>query len=68
MTLANVPDDATVKIFTISGFWVKNLTASNGRAAWDLTNDHGDRVASGLYFYLVTTPNAKTKGEIAIIK
>ncbi len=68
VTIANVPDDATIKIFTISGFWVKSLTAANGRADWDLTNDHGDRVASGLYFYLVKTPSAKTTGEIAIIK
>jgi kumamolisin len=68
VTIANVPDDATIKIFTISGFWVRNLTASNNNAVWDLTNDHGDRVASGLYFYLVKTAVATAKGEIAIIK
>jgi subtilase family serine protease len=68
VTIANLPDDATVKLFTLSGFWVKNLTPSNGRAVWDLTNDAGARVASGLYFYTVSTPSAKTKGEIAIIK
>jgi len=63
-----VPDDATIKLFTLSGFWVKNLIPSNNRAVWDLTNNAGDRVASGLYFYTVNTPSAKTKGTIAIIK
>jgi len=68
VTIANVPDDATVKIFTLSGFWVKTLVPSNGRAPWDLTNDSGARVASGLYFFLVKTGSAKAHGEIAIIK
>jgi len=39
VTIANVPDDATIKTFTVSGFWVKTLTASNTHAVWDLTND-----------------------------
>ena len=69
VTITNLPDGATVKIFTLSGFWVKTLPlASGGSTAWDLTNDNGERVASGLYFYLATTPGATTHGEIAIIK
>ncbi len=69
VTVTNLPDGATVKIFTLSGFWVKTLPlASGGSAVWDLTNDSGNSVASGLYFYLVTTPTNSAKGEIAIIK
>ena len=61
-------DDATVKIFTLSGFWVKTISSSHGAAAWDLTNDAGERVASGLYFYLVSSGNHQAKGTVAIIK
>jgi len=69
MTFANLPDAATVKLFTLSGFWVQTLTASNGRATWDLRNNSGDLVASGLYFYLVDSPTgAQVKGKIAVIK
>jgi len=65
----HLPDGATVKIFTISGFLVKSLQpANNGTTTWDLTNDSGQQVASGLYFYLVKTPTDKTRGTIAIIK
>ena len=65
----HLPDGAIVKIFTLSGFWVKTLApAVNGVAVWDLTNDSGQRVASGLYFYLVTTSNDKFRGTIAIIR
>lgn len=69
ITFANLPDAATVKLFTLSGFWLKTLTASNGRATWDLRNNSGDEVAAGLYFYLVNSPTgAQVKGKVAIIK
>jgi thermitase len=68
ITFANLPDTATLKIFTLSGFWVKTLQPANGRATWDLTSDAGDRVASGLYFYLATNGDTKVRGTIAVIK
>lgn len=70
VTLANVPDDASVKLFTLSGFFVKSLQPANGRAVWDLTNSAGDAVASGLYFYLVQTADGshKARGRIALIR
>lgn len=72
MTFANLPDDATVKIFTVSGFWIKTIRpfSGSGQAVWDLTNDSGDAVASGLYLYLVTSEasGAKAKGKIALIR
>ncbi len=69
MTFAVLPDGATVKLFTLSGFWVKTLTANGGNAVWDLRNDAGELVASGLYFYLVDSPTgAQVKGKVAIIK
>jgi kumamolisin len=70
MTFANIPNDGSIKIFTLSGFWVKTLTGSdsNNQTVWDLTNDAGERVASGIYFYLVKSPQATFRGQIAIIK
>jgi len=69
VTFANLPDGTTVKIFTVSGFWVKTLpTASAGGTAWDLTNDDGKSVASGLYFYLASSGSSMAKGTIAIIR
>jgi subtilase family serine protease len=68
-TKSTLPDGATIKIFTISGFLVKTLTVANGTAIWqDLTNDSGKRVASGLYFYLASSGSNQVRGTIAIIK
>ncbi len=69
VTVTNIPNGAIVKIFTLSGFWVTTLpTAVGGSATWDLTTNSGERVASGLYYYVVTTAANSAKGEIAIIK
>jgi subtilisin family serine protease len=60
---------STVKIFTVSGQWVKTLRAPGGSIVWDLTNDSGDPVASGLYLYLVTDDQGnKTRGKLTLIR
>ncbi len=43
---------ATVKIFTVAGQWVKTLSADSSSVTWDLTNDSGEQVASGVYMCL----------------
>ena len=38
-------------------------------ASWDLANDKGDKVASGIYVYLITDGQGnKAKGKVAVIK
>jgi hypothetical protein len=49
---------------------VKTVTASSGTtAAWDLTTDSGKSVASGLYIYLIQSPDGQTaRGKLAVIQ
>jgi hypothetical protein len=69
ITFDGLTVDATVKIFTVSGHWVRTLGPGNGAVTWDLKNDSGDLVASGLYFYLITNDQGqKTRGKLAIIR
>jgi len=44
----------TIKLFTTSGHKVKELHTDGPSIPWDLTNDSGDKIASGIYIYLVT--------------
>jgi hypothetical protein len=61
--------NSTVKIFTLSGRWVKTLSAPAGKAVWGLTTDSGDKVASGLYFYLITnSQGGRIRGKLGIIR
>jgi hypothetical protein len=69
LTIDQITASGTVKIFTISGHWVKTLINNNGVATWDLTTDSGDKAASGLYFYVVKTSDGQTaRGKFAIIR
>jgi hypothetical protein len=51
MTFDQLPVGASLKIYTIRGGLVRELTEEgNGQAHWDGRNDNGETVASGVYF------------------
>lgn len=65
----------TVKIFTVSGHLARSLDAPGGSVTWDLTNGSGDKVASGIYVYLITVGDTgyggngqKLRAKLAVIK
>jgi hypothetical protein len=69
ITFDNLAINSTIKIFTVSGHWVKTLPISSTSVMWDLTNDSGDKVASGLYVYVIKTDSGQKKtGQVAVIK
>ncbi len=68
ITFSQLSANTTIKIFTTSGHEVKRLTGGPS-VTWDLTNDSGDKVGSGIYIYLLTDPQGnKVKGKLAVIK
>jgi beta-xylosidase len=61
--------NSTIKIYTVSGRWIKTLTTSVGAVAWDLRTDGGDKAASGIYVYLITDDQGnKTRGKLVIAR
>jgi hypothetical protein len=65
----NLPADCTVKIFTVSGHLAKDLGPASGTATWDLSNDSGERVGSGIYVYLIKDSEGnKVRGKVAVMK
>ncbi len=69
----SLPPRAKIRIYNVAGGLVAELDAVDGagRFLWNVRNSNGSRVASGLYFYLITNKdNAgdKTSGKITIIK
>ena len=66
---ANLPANSSVKIFTASGHLTKDLGTASGTKNWDLTNDAGDKVSSGIYVYLIKDGEGnKVKGKVAVIR
>ena len=66
----NLPPQATIRIYTISGNLVRILehTDQSGTEEWDVRTRFDLLVASGNYYYHVTTPDGRTHlGRFAVI-
>jgi len=60
-------EEAEIRIFTLAGELVTTLRGQS-EAYWDGTNDSGERVAAGIYLYLMENSQVTRKGKIAVIK
>jgi hypothetical protein len=60
--------DSDVEIFTLSGRLVRRLPKSGGLIPWDLKNDSGELVASGLYLYVVSQDGYRSRGKLAVVR
>ena len=63
ITFSNLPNVATIKIFTISGNLIRTLEKNDNSPfmTWDLLNQDNLRVASGMYIAIVSVPNMGDK-------
>jgi len=69
VTFSGLTTGTTIKLFTISGHEVRELNTDGPSTTWDLTNDSGDRVGSGIYLYVITDSQSdKVRGKLAVIK
>ncbi len=69
----NLPAECTIKIFTVAGRLVREISHSSsidrGREKWDLRTKDGLEVSAGYYFYHIDAPGIGEKnGKFAIIK
>lgn len=68
----NLTDKVSVKIYTPEGHLIKTIPQDQipgSRAEWDGTNDRGERVASGVYIFFVTTEAGQSfVGKVAVIR
>ncbi|MCK4667134.1 hypothetical protein KAU33_10310, partial [Candidatus Dependentiae bacterium] len=77
IAFARLTKEAEINIYTLSGTLVRTLTHSPadldllgpGIKKWDLKNEDGEEVASGLYIWVVTNPAGDKKiGRLVIIR
>lgn len=70
ITFSNLPEECTIRIFSLSGQMVRSIkhSAKSPFETWDLTNEQHLPVASGMYIALVDVPGVGEKIlKIAII-
>lgn len=70
INFSNLTDGAMVKIYTIMGEVVKELTAPMGATSvqWDVRNGQGSAVASGVYLYQIKNDRFEKRGKLMIIR
>jgi hypothetical protein len=62
VTFTNLPEQVTVKIYSLSGSLLRTLTTDDKSTPdspflnWNLLNDSGLRVASGMYLAIISSP------------
>jgi hypothetical protein len=70
ITFENLPQGSRIRIFTALGEQVADHTIdATGGTQWDVRNARGERVASGVYVYIVTAPNGERRtGKLAVVR
>lgn len=73
--IGNGIQSAQVRVFSMSGQLIHDSGMGTGNAlSWNLLNQHGQRVANGVYFYVVTVQDAQGKtlqstiNKLAVLK
>ncbi len=70
LMFTHLPPEGTMRIFTVSGRFVQQLTwtsadlAGNGDLFWDLRTREGNNLAAGLYVFVVQARNPATGAEV----
>jgi hypothetical protein len=72
LRFVNLPSQAIIRIYTVSGILVNVLTYNDpqagGEATWNLRNRNNQFVASGVYFYHVEAADGRTKvGRFTVV-
>ena len=65
--------DATISIYNVLGQKVKNfnmpgLSAGHHSVQWDGTNQLGDSIGAGIYFYQIQTKNLVKTSKMTLLK
>ncbi|MFC2103206.1 T9SS type A sorting domain-containing protein, partial [Bacteroidota bacterium] len=67
VTFINLPEEVTIKIYSLSGTLLRTLTTNDKSTStspflrWDLTNESGLRMASGMYLAIVSSGSYEDK-------
>ena len=66
MTFDQIPIGATIRIYTLTGTLVKDIGNATGNVVWDVKNDSGEDVASGIYFARISGSGGEKTIKIVV--
>jgi hypothetical protein len=70
MQFTHLPDECTIRIYTLAGDLVRVIEHSDGTGTedWDLLNKNQQGIVPGVYFYHVDSRYGQKLGKFAVIK
>jgi hypothetical protein len=69
VTFDSLTVNTEIKIFTVSGQHVRTLPMTSSNVTWDLKDEKGDKVASGIYLYVLKADDGRKKtGKMVVIQ
>jgi len=70
ITFTNISPACKIKIYTLSGELATTIEHTTGETSypWNVTNDRGDRLGSGVYLYIIKNEKYSKKGKLIIIR
>jgi hypothetical protein len=70
ITFTNLATECTIKIFTLTGSAVKTLVENDGdrECVWNVKNEAGETLQSGLYIYMVKSSDDTKIGKLVVIR
>lgn len=66
----NLPNRVLIRVYSLDGKLVREINKDDlgNRAVWDLCNNRGKSVASGIYLYILKTDREQKTGKILLSK
>jgi hypothetical protein len=69
ITFRNIPLYSSITITTLSGELVRELSTNTSTdVIWDVKNQEGKDLASGVYYYRINFPSGSASGKLAVIR
>ncbi len=70
VVFAGLPERATIRVFTVQGLLVRTIEHQNstGASRWDLKNDDGDAIASGVYLFTAENGGETVRGKLVVMR
>lgn len=70
ITFVDLPAVCTIEVYSLAGRKVRSITETDGdgESTWDVKNDAGESLVSGIYTYIIKSANDEQKGKVIITK
>ncbi len=70
ITFVQLPQQASIRVYTAAGRWVRTLEESDGDGAlaWDVRDASGSPLPSGAYYFVIKSSTDEKRGTLLVVR